>query len=205
MTDDPFAEPADTREQILAATYRTLCDRGYADLTISAIGEEFEKSPSLVYRHYDSKDDLVLECLQHMLDRFDRQLTDADLTDPQERLAEVVALDEDDGPPERQQFFSALVELRSRAVHDEAYREHFTRSDEQFVSHISEIVRAGIDQGVFRECDPEQVAQTLVTTLSGAMVRHATSADDDWLGDFWAGLEAYLERCVYRNEAVTDS
>lgn len=37
-------EPQTTREEILRATYRTLCEYGYADLTVQRIGAHFEKS-----------------------------------------------------------------------------------------------------------------------------------------------------------------
>jgi AcrR family transcriptional regulator len=61
-------EPADTREAIMQATYRALRAHGYARLTIQRIGDEFPKSKSLLYHHYDGKDDLLLEFLSYMLD-----------------------------------------------------------------------------------------------------------------------------------------
>ncbi len=193
-----FVDPADTREQILAATYRTLCERGYADLTISAIGEAFEKSPSLVYRHYDSKDELVLECLRYMLEEFEAELTEADLEDPRGRLEEFVGWGLGDAPPEQRRFVSTLVELRSQAVHDEAYRAHFTRSDEVFVGYVADVIRAGIDRREFRKCDPERVAETLVTTMSGAMLRRSTCESEACLEGVRDGLEGFLAAQVYR-------
>ncbi|THE63763.1 TetR/AcrR family transcriptional regulator [Salinadaptatus halalkaliphilus] len=198
MSDDVFSDPDGTREEILAATYRCLRDEGYADLTINAIGEEFEKSPSLVYRHYDSKDDLVIACLGYMLERFERQLVDEAITDPRGRLERFIEwASSDDIPAERRQFLSTLVELRTRAVYDEAYRCYFTRSDEVFVRYVSDMIQAGIDQGRFQECEPDGVAETLVTLLHGAMNRRPTHEGEAWLGDVRDELEAYLEARVY--------
>ena len=202
MGEDFFADPEGTREQILAATYRTLRERGYADLTISAIGEEFEKSPSLVYRHYDSKDDLVLACLRFMLEEFEAELTEADFEDPRGRLEEFVGWGLGDAPPEQRRFVSTLVELRSQAVHDAAYREHFTRSDEVFVGYVADVIRAGIDRGEFRECDPVRMAETLVTTMSGAMLRRSTCESEVCLEGVRAGLEGLLESQVYNPDAA---
>lgn len=196
MSDKPFTDPQDTREQILAATYRTLKNRGYDDLTISAIGEEFEKSPSLVYRHYDSKDDLVLECLAYLLERFERDVTTDSITDPRGRLEDFLDWGLEDATPDRLAFVAMIVELRSLAVHDEAYRDHFTRSDEVFATYLADVVEAGIESGDFRECDPDQVARTLVTTLSGAMVHHSTT-EGDWLEAVAAELETYVETRLY--------
>jgi len=199
MGENLFANPEGTREQILAATYRTLRQRGYTELTISAIGEEFDKSPSLVYRHYDSKDDLVLSCLESMLDQYEQRFTEADVTDPKARLSAFL----ERGFPEtvaddRRQFITTLVELRSLAAHDDAYRAHFTRSDEVFTTSLADIVRAGIDQGVFADCDPDRVAFYLFSTLAGAMQRRVTTEDEAWIGDVRAEVEQYLETRVYR-------
>ncbi|ARS90901.1 TetR/AcrR family transcriptional regulator [Natrarchaeobaculum aegyptiacum] len=192
MSDDPFADPQDTSEQILAATYRALRDRGYDELTISAIGEEFEKSPSLVYRHYDSKDELVLECLAYLLERFEREVTSESITDPRGRLEDFLEWGVRGDSSDRLAFVAMIVELRSLAVHDEAYREHFTRSDDVFVAYLTDVIEAGIESGDFRECDPEQVARTLVTTLSGAIVHYSTT-ERDWLEDVAAELDTYVE------------
>lgn len=80
MPDEPFATPSNTREEILAATYRSLREHGYADLTIEKIGREFEKSPSLVYHHFDDKDDLVLAMLDSLLDSFETTVIDEAIT-----------------------------------------------------------------------------------------------------------------------------
>lgn len=199
MPAEFFEDPDGTREQILAATYHTLCEHGYADLTISRIGEEFEKSPSLVYHHYESKDELVLECLEFMIDRFEHRTTD-DVDQPRERLEGFFGwLLESNVEAERRQFIALLVELRSVANREENYRQHFLRSDQVFEQYISTLLYSGIEQGTFKDCNPEQVAAYIVTTLTGVMLRRSThDTDPAWLEDVRAELEAYLEARVYR-------
>jgi len=194
-----FEDPDGTREQILAATYHTLCEHGYADLTISRIGEEFEKSPSLVYHHYESKDELVLECLEFMIDRFEHRTTD-DVDQPRERLEEFFGwLLESNIEVERQQFIALLVELRTLASRDESYRRQFLRSDQVLERYLSNLLNSGIERGEFRECETEQVAAYVLTTLTGVMLRRSThDIDPAWLEDVRAELEAYLEARVYR-------
>ncbi len=145
--EDPFAEPADTREAILGAAFRALCEHGYAELTIKRIGEEFDKSPSLVYHHYDGKDELLVDLLEFLLDRFESALS-ADAFDlpPRTRLDAYVAAMTDPGsvgadhtPDGR--FLTALVELRAQAATDEAYRTHFDRSDRVFQTFLEKSVR----------------------------------------------------------------
>jgi len=201
MTIDVFEEPAGTREEILAATYRSLRDHGYAELTIKKIGTELERSPSLIYHHYEDKDALVLACLEYLLEYFEGELGDGEIDDPPARLEEILewwlATDADD---EWMGFVTAMVELRTQAIRDPAYREHFTRSDRVFADSIAAIVRAGVESGDFRECDPEAVAATIQTTILGTVLRRSSTDGDDWLAEVRDELEEYLRTRVYEEE-----
>ncbi|MFD1562767.1 TetR/AcrR family transcriptional regulator [Haloarchaeobius amylolyticus] len=198
MTIDVFEEPADTREEILAATYRSLRDHGYAELTIKKIGTELERSPSLIYHHYEDKDALVLACLEYLLEYFEGELSDGKIDDPPARLEEVLewwlATDADD---EWMGFVTAMVELRTQAIRDPAYREHFTRSDRVFADSIAAVIRAGIETGDFQECDPEAVAATIQTTILGTVLRRSSTDGDDWLDAVRDELGMYLRTRVY--------
>lgn len=181
MTLDCFSDPQGTDEEILAATYRTLVRHGYANLTIKRIGNELNQSPSLIYHHYDDKDDLVLACLEFMLEHFSTELTSKDVTDASAYLAEFVAWTitafdrSEDG-----EFLSLLLDLRVLAIHDDDYEAHFTRSDAMFQSHLSRLVNQGVAAGALDLEDPNATAELLYTVLLGAMVRAATTNEDDW-------------------------
>lgn len=196
-----FEDASTTREEILAAAYEALCRHGYTDLTIEKIGEEFEKSTSLVYHHYDGKDELLLACLEYLLDRYDEAFVGPDSDGPRERLEEsLAAFLVSEMPDEQFRFFRALVELRAQAAHDERYREHFTRSDRLFQADFTELIEAGVETGAFRDVDPEAVAATLQTVLAGALVRTTTSDDDEWLESVREEVTACLEARLYRSE-----
>ncbi|MFB6151943.1 MAG: TetR/AcrR family transcriptional regulator [Haloarculaceae archaeon] len=185
--------PEDTEAEIMRAAYAALCEHGYADLTIERIGEEFPKSNSLVYRHYDGKDDLLVALLESMLDHFEGREPCDGADGPRERLETL--LDRAVTPPsgEDAEFESALVELRGQAPHNEDYRRHFTRADRVFRAGIAETIRRGIDQGVFREVDPDRTATVLFALLDGLRLQRATT-DDGVDGEaVRAELDAYVE------------
>ncbi|SFS47144.1 TetR/AcrR family transcriptional regulator [Halostagnicola kamekurae] len=198
MADDILENPSNTREEIMAATLSTLLEHGYADLTIDKIGDEFAKSQSLIYHHYDGKDDLVLETLEFMLESFRTETLEGPIEEPREALEEVVdrlferSIDDDE-----RQSLAALFELRAQATHDEAYRSHFNRSDDVFEDLLVDIVEAGIERGVFQPCSPEGVAATIITLINGTIMRRSTSEDDEWVADVRSEVESYLEACVY--------
>lgn len=175
---NPFQDTDETHAALMQATYDALCKHGYASLTIQRIGDEFPKSKSLIYQHYDGKDELLVAFLGFMIDHFENE-TDISIDTEKTALDQLQnhldhlldpTIDE-----ERHEIMSALTELRGQAPHNEAYREHFTKSSRIFHEHIADIIRMGVEQGEFRAVDPEQTAELLLTTIEGAMLRRTTT------------------------------
>jgi len=213
--NDPFAEPTDTRQAILGAAFRALCEHGYADLTISRIGEEFDKSPSLVYHHYDGKDDLLVDLLEFLLDDFEASLSGEQFAvTPRERLDAYLAATTDPASVDDEyapdgQFLAAIVELRAQATTDEAYCDHCERRDRVFEAFVERAVREiALERDGDRSGGPEgdrdpdetapsvapaEVAATIQTLATGGMLRWATTADRDWVDDTRNGAQRYLE------------
>lgn len=173
-------EPATTREAIMKATYDALCEHGYADLTIQRIGDHFEKSKSLLYHHYDSKDALLVDFMGFMLEQMEADVPIEEKGDPHQQLQfaigfmflEMMGGQNDD-------FLQAMIEMRAQASHDDAYRERFTANDDYLIERYVDIIEDGIEAGVFRDVDPEPIAKLIFTTVGGAMTRHTTSEDPD--------------------------
>ncbi|MFC4549262.1 MULTISPECIES: TetR/AcrR family transcriptional regulator [Halorussus] len=178
--DDSFLnDPADTREAIMKATYLALCEHGYAGLTIQRIGDDFEKSKSLLYHHYDSKDELLLDFLEFMLEEFAASVPEIGESRPRDHLEAILdGIVDADLPEERREFRQAMVELRAQAANDERYREQFARHDEFFRGRLEDVVETGIEEGVFRPVDPSRVAAYLMTVVSGAMTQSVTAETD---------------------------
>ena len=189
-----FETSETTEEAIMAATYRALCDHGYAGTTISRIGEEFEKSQSLLYYHYDDKDDLLSDFLAYLLDRLETELAGTAGKDPRRRLESLFEkLAPRDPDRERRQFFQALLEMRAQAPHEPAYRDQFERSDALIVSELTETIEDGIETGVFADVDPERTAEFVYSTLSGTLDRCVTLGRWDPIDRTRRELDRYVE------------
>lgn len=195
MSPEPFTEePSGTREAIMFATYRALRTHGYADLTIQRIGDEFEKSKSLLYHHYEGKDELLVDFLEFLLDRFEQDVPLDGNEDAETQLWTLVdhlhpvPLD-----AVRRDVMTAIVELRAQAPHDDAVRKQFTLSDRYFQDRIATVVREGVETGEFREVDPDAAAAFLFSTLHGSLLRRLT-ADDGSVGEVVEReVEAYVD------------
>ncbi len=194
MAGPPFLDdPEGTREEIMAATYRALREHGYADLTVARIAEGFPKSKSLLYHHYDGKDELLLDFLDFMLSGAEETVPDPD-DDPRGYLDATLDFALDPDPPTAyREFESAMVELRAQAAHDERYREAFARHDAFFRERIAGAVRAGIERGDFDDADPERVAAFVHTVTEGVAPRRAAGdADTEDVRRVRTELERYL-------------
>ncbi|WP_435333397.1 TetR/AcrR family transcriptional regulator [Haloarchaeobius sp. TZWWS8] len=197
-----FADaPEDTRAAIMRATYDALTQHGYANLTIQRIADEFEKSKSLLYHHYDGKDDLLVDFLQFMLEHFEAETTCRDCLTPGERLDalldRVAPRELDD---ERHAFTSAMVELRVQASHDEAYREMFTKHDLVLRDRFADILRDGIDAGEFAAVDPEATADFVLAVVNGVRRQRVTRDDDGGVTTARDQLDAVLVDRLERGE-----
>lgn len=194
---DLFDEPSGTREAIMHATYHALCTHGYANLTIQRIGEEFPKSPSLIYHHYDGKDALLLDFLTFMLERFEATVPEREYDDPAVHLHAIIEhVLPDTYEPERENFARAMIELRAQAAHDPAYREHFTRTTAFFRDRLAHIITTGVEAGVFRSVDPDRTAALVLATIDGARLQRVTTTDDPGIGVVRAELHAYVRRTL---------
>jgi len=187
-------EPDGTREAIMHATYLALCEHGYAELTIDGIGDCFEKSPSLIYHHYDGKDDLLLDFLEFMLEEFETAVVPEPHDDAQSQLHALLDhLLPASFEPERAAFTRAISELRAQAAHDERYRAQVRKSNRLFHDRIAAIVRHGIDNGEFRAIDADQTAELLLTTINGAMMQRVTTDDSAPIRAVRTELDEYID------------
>jgi len=81
MADDPATE-------ILDATYRALCEHGYANLTLQDITAKADTSKSSIHYHYDSKDQLFVAFLDDLYERFTERVDSPESDTPYEQFDE---------------------------------------------------------------------------------------------------------------------
>jgi AcrR family transcriptional regulator len=178
----------------MEATYEALNRHGYADLTIQTIADEFSKSKSLLYYHYDSKDDLLVDFLDWLVEAFAAAVDDDPAGGPEARIRSVFEMlvppvtDDEAGD-----IRLSLLDLRMRASRDERFAERFAALDERVAGEFEAAVREGIARDRFREVDPEYVAGTLLSIAQGAALRQLTT-DRTEREDAVRAMEDLVER-----------
>jgi AcrR family transcriptional regulator len=173
------ATQTETQAAIREATYRALCKHGYADLTIQRIADEFPKSKSLLYYHYDDKDEILIDLLESVLDQFTFDTVIDSDDSPDEQLWTLIDDFLPESPTEEQRESQiALFELRSQALSKQAYRDQFTHADRLLNDALTDILTAGVNDGTFRAVDVDETADILVSMATGAMLRRATTSEN---------------------------
>lgn len=165
------------KQEIMDATFRALSKHGYGDLTIQRIADEFDKSKSLLYYHYDSKEELLADAVNYTTQQFidELQLADASPTAQLRHLVDRLLPETIDSEQRKTQV--ALLELRSQVPHVEVYAEQYTEVDTLLKETLTDIIENGIAQDEFVDVDAAREAELLVSILSGMRTRRLTSAD----------------------------
>jgi AcrR family transcriptional regulator len=167
------------RERILDAACARIASDGIDDVRIARIAQDAGVSPALVHYHFDTRERLLAEALEHSFERAgDSRIGGAPGTTPThpgdlaaaERLAAMV--DQclpSPGPLE--QDWVLWVELWLRAVRHPELRpvaeDLYARMHDWFVAVIAE----GVRTGEFARCDPDEVADRALALIDGFGVR----------------------------------
>jgi AcrR family transcriptional regulator len=200
MSDDVDAVsevPPAAREEAVQAVLRALARHGYAGLTTKKVAAESEKSEAFFFYHYDTKEDLVLAFLEFATDRIACSLAELADADPVSRL--YAACDRLLGDPDDEVdtgIAVAVMELLAHARHNERFRERLTAYERAVLTDLADVLREGVEAGVFRDVDPEATAAYLLTTTDGTAGAEKALGMHD-VGEGVRGrLFDYLDRVV---------
>lgn len=180
----------ETADEIMAATYRALCEHGYAGLTMRRIADNSSKSKAALHYHYDTKEELLQAFLEHLADRFEAELV-PDSGDPEERIRSAVEAIFEPAEDDHGKYAIALLEIKAQAPYNDAYRERLRTLDSRIQRTVATAVRDGVDRGVFSEADPQQIARFVATAINGAHAREVALDEDP--AETRALVESYLE------------
>lgn len=166
------------KREIMEATYQALSEHGYGDLTIQAIADEFENSKSLLYYHYDGKDDLLIDFLDYALHRFLNEIHVGDQPPAKQlrTLVDNLVPETLDDEPYRVQL--AMFELRVNAPHDDNARQQYIKTDRELKKLLTEIIQHGVESNAFVTVDPDIEAERLLSLLTGVRTRRLTIDDE---------------------------
>jgi AcrR family transcriptional regulator len=185
-------ERIETREMILEAAREMFAEEGYDAVTMRAIAERIEYTPTAIYHHFPSKQALLTELCECDFQGLAKLFqTHAAPADPIERLRAVgnayLRFAVDYPSQYRFMFMTVLPQLE----HDAEYLEKNAENPEHNAYVFLRMACAeAIAQKRFRPeiTDPDQVAQILWSNIHGLVSLRMTKKHDKFVP--WKDLEA---------------
>lgn len=186
--------PPETRGEIANAVRSALAKHGYARLTTKNIAAESALSEAGLYYHYDSKDELIATFLTESVGWLEQRLESIQAEDPDDRLRTLCdVLLVTDGDKTSVGVHIAVMELLSYAPHNETLREPLTSYQRYVRDAIAAEIREGIEQGSYREVDPEATASFIHMVLDGSTGSVLALGMDDVGADVRSRLTEYID------------
>lgn len=180
----------DSKNKIMEATYKALCKHGYADLSVQNIADEFDKGKSLIYYHYDNKEELMLAFLDFMGEHVRKNHNELDGVAPEKRLDKLLDMTlgvEDD---EMWEFHRAFLELRAQVPKSLEFVESFEEIDDLISENIREILdELNVDE-------PEIMAEILVSAIEGSVIRKVSTDDREGLKELKTNIKDIVEQHI---------
>ncbi len=189
MSDDISPE---RKAEIAVAVRQALAEHGYERLTTAKIAEEYDKSEAGLYYYFDTKDEMIAAFLGHTAGQLGDDLAAIGVDDPEQRLraaCEHLFLSPDD---EAAGVHVAIMELLSHAPYNETLREPLLELESATLDVLTDIVRDGVEEGVFRQVDPRATAAFLLAAADGSTGFHV-ALEMDVGDDLEQGWSAYLD------------
>lgn len=169
------------RESLLAAARDLVQERGYANVTARDLVAASGTNLASIGYHFGSKDDLLQEAINGLLDEWNEHLRAIAMGDPAAAPADRVAASWRAllaGLPARRTLFTAELEATARAARSEPLRRRVAAHLEQTRELYAEAVSAALgEDGVRRGVDPRAVASFLIAIGDGLLLQHLIDPD----------------------------
>jgi AcrR family transcriptional regulator len=183
-------ERQETREKIFAAAREMLAHEGYEAVTMRAIADRIEYTPTTIYHHFANKQALVTELCHQDFQVLAQHFTHAAaIVDPIQRLRLIgeAYLEFAITHPHHYRFL--FMTVLPQIEHDPEYLATSAGNPERDAYAFLHLAcLEAIEQGRLRPelTDSHEVAQLLWGTLHGLISLQITKRHDDWVP--WADL-----------------
>jgi AcrR family transcriptional regulator len=169
----PARVAGDARERILEAACDVIAEHGIDDVRIARIATAAGVSPPLVHYHFETREALLGEALEHSFELLgDFRTTGAE--DEGWTAAQKLGWMIDQslpfaGPGDRE--WRLWLELWGRAARHAELKPVAARLYERYDAWIAEVVEEGLAAGEFRAADARAVVQRLIAAIDGVGLR----------------------------------
>ena len=185
-------ERTETREMILTAAREMFAEVGYDAVTMRAIAQRIEYTPTAIYHHFPSKQALLTELCERDFEGLARHFQNsAAATDPVQRLrgvGEAYLRFAEEYPSQYRFMFMTVIPPLEHS--EEFVADKLTDPERNAYAFLRGACVAAIEQKCFRPeiDDPDQVAQILWSMIHGIVSLRIVKHADEFVP--WKDLRA---------------
>ncbi|MWA14860.1 TetR/AcrR family transcriptional regulator [Streptomyces sp. BA2] len=173
--------------QIVRETVRLVAERGFHAVRVADIAEACATSTAAIHYHFPGRDDLLEAAVRWCMDEDTarRAARIAEAADAADELRQLIELQTPRTPQQRWQW-SVWLDLWAEAARSTAVGRLHAEYYRQWRATVADVIRRGVDQGVFRLVDPQSAALRLTALIDGLATQvlastpgtDGTTADD---------------------------
>lgn len=191
-------ELEETREKILDAARDMFADEGFDAVTMRAIAERIEYTPTAIYHHFKNKNALLSEiCMRDfemLAQHFNMSVA------PSDPVARILAVGEaylrfaETHPSQYRFMFITFIPEPDYG--EEYVAEHRGNPEKDAYAFLREACRQAIDEGRLRPeiTDPDELTQILWGGVHGLIALHMLKSNKSWVP--WKELRATALRSM---------
>ena len=155
----------DTYEKILAAARRLFAQQGYTATSMRQVAETAGIGKATIYHHFSNKQAIVMALLGNNLTRMTGALEHVRAESDPRRRIQVATLGSVDFLFET----ADIMQIARREIPGarDQMQSGFAKFFQEYMALLSESIRLGTQQGIFRPVDPVASARVLMTMIQG--------------------------------------
>ncbi|MBU0491658.1 MAG: TetR family transcriptional regulator C-terminal domain-containing protein [Chloroflexi bacterium] len=165
--------------QVIAAATRCIARGGIGNLTMQAIADEAGVSKGVVNHYFANKQDVLLQTFQSIIDEYDERLRagmTADMSPP-DFLNLVIAAMFDDQAFAENHLERVFVHFWAECLLDPRFQAAMKGMIQRYEMATRTVIEAGIELGMFRAGDVDQIAQGFLALMDGLTLQYALNLD----------------------------
>ncbi|GAB6139028.1 TetR/AcrR family transcriptional regulator [Halanaerobaculum tunisiense] len=183
------------KERIFTVAVERFSQKGSTSTTMNEIAKEAGVGKGTLYRYFDDKEGLISSLIETGFEELIEQVQQAvvDLTDPVEKLEEVIAI--------QLEFYNqnrSFSKFLTREIwgYKDKFEENIKKIRSNYTVIVEEIIQQGINNGDFKEVNAETAATSLIgmvniTTLHWFMFKESFPVQeikDDIINLYFEGV-----------------
>ncbi|OEU85162.1 TetR family transcriptional regulator [Streptomyces abyssalis] len=175
----PVASEGGRPLQIVRETVRLIAEHGFHAVRVSDIAEACETSTAAIHYHFPGRAELLEAAVRWCMDedtaRRAARIAEAD--DAADELGQLIELQIPLSAQQRRQW-RVWLDLWAEAARSTAVGQLHVDYYRQWRTTVADVIRRGVEQGVFRKVDPEFAALHLTALIDGLAAQVLATAPD---------------------------